>query len=205
MNVIQLLKGHHRDIALAEAQTVCGKGKLLGDYLLVDCPFDALQSRLGYAKSVGELGFSLNQAPTLEQVNSLIDGPYRMVFKSIPAELKQSILQLTKQITHPINLTNAATTLLFTYADSSLLCIKNPLSNTNRFDERRMHFNPAPHPSSLHPRLARAFVNLTGISKGELYDPFCGAGGILIEAALCGFIAVGSDIDPIPEEVRERK
>ncbi len=39
-------------------------------------------------------------------------------------------------------------------------------------------------------------VNLTGIQKGELVDPFCGAGGILIEAGLMGFAPVGYDIQP---------
>jgi len=60
-----------------------------------------------------------------------------------------------------------------------------------------MHLNPSPHPSSLHPRLARAMINLTGIEKGIIYDPFCGAGGILIEAGLMGFHPVGIDIDPL--------
>jgi tRNA (guanine10-N2)-dimethyltransferase len=33
-------------------------------------------------------------------------------------------------------------------------------------------------------------------SGGTVTDPFCGTGGILIEAALLGYAAMGSDIDP---------
>ncbi|MEK6857065.1 MAG: DNA methyltransferase, partial [Nanoarchaeota archaeon] len=51
------------------------------------------------------------------------------------------------------------------------------------------------HPSSMHPKLARALINLTGIEKGKLYDPFCGSGGILIEAGFMGLEPVGYDID----------
>jgi tRNA (guanine10-N2)-dimethyltransferase len=60
-----------------------------------------------------------------------------------------------------------------------------------RRPEERLH----PLPISLHPRLARALVNLSRVSRGgRLHDPFCGTGGILIEAALMGSVTSGSDI-----------
>jgi tRNA (guanine10-N2)-dimethyltransferase len=66
------------------------------------------------------------------------------------------------------------------------------------FLARRSHLLPAGHPTSLHPKLARALVNLTGAKKGEvILDPFCGAGGLLIEAGLIGMKVVGFDIDRI--------
>lgn len=63
------------------------------------------------------------------------------------------------------------------------------------FANRKAHLRPYNHPTSLHPKLARALVNITGITKGTLYDPFCGAGGILFEAGLMGIDSVGYDID----------
>ncbi len=49
-------------------------------------------------------------------------------------------------------------------------------------------------PVSLHPFIARAAVNLSRTRKGEtLLDPFCGTGGILLEAALSGRKVIGSD------------
>ena len=51
-------------------------------------------------------------------------------------------------------------------------------------------------PVSIHPKYARAMVNLSRARPGaRVVDPFCGTGGILIEAALMGCEAVGSDLD----------
>lgn len=64
------------------------------------------------------------------------------------------------------------------------------------FESRKVQFRPYFSPVSLHPRLARALVNLSRVRKGQsLLDPFCGTGGILIEAGLIGAKPIGSDID----------
>ncbi|NIP34812.1 MAG: methyltransferase domain-containing protein, partial [Thermoplasmata archaeon] len=56
---------------------------------------------------------------------------------------------------------------------------------------------PFSHPISLHPKYARAMVNLAKVPLGgRILDPFCGTGGVLIEAALLGYEPLGSDIDP---------
>lgn len=71
---------------------------------------------------------------------------------------------------------------------------KRTWQNTSEFMQRKSHKRPAPHPTSLHPKLARAMVNLTGIRKGTIVDPFCGSGGILLEAALTGVKVKGYDL-----------
>jgi tRNA (guanine10-N2)-dimethyltransferase len=54
------------------------------------------------------------------------------------------------------------------------------------------------HPGVMMPRMARTLVNIACAGKGEiLLDPFCGTGGILIEAELLGLYSVGSDFDPL--------
>ncbi len=64
------------------------------------------------------------------------------------------------------------------------------------FEARKNHLRPFSRPVSLHPRLARAIVNLAGItSEARVLDPFCGTGGILIEAGLTGMEVSGLDID----------
>jgi tRNA (guanine10-N2)-dimethyltransferase len=64
------------------------------------------------------------------------------------------------------------------------------------FEARKVQKRPYFSPVSLHPRLARALVNLSRVRRGEhLHDPFCGTGGILMEASLVGVNASGSDID----------
>ena len=68
--------------------------------------------------------------------------------------------------------------------------------------EKKHFYNLKPHkrpffyPGSMSPKLARCMVNLTGIKEGDLVlDPFCGTGGILIEAGIMGARVVGADID----------
>lgn len=64
------------------------------------------------------------------------------------------------------------------------------------FDRRRPKFRPFFHPTSMHPKIARALVNLSVVGGGDsVLDPFCGTGGILIEAGLMGFRVLGCDID----------
>jgi len=54
------------------------------------------------------------------------------------------------------------------------------------------------HPGVMMPRMARTLVNLAQAREGEiLLDPFCGTGGILIEAELLAMHAIGSDFDPL--------
>jgi len=68
--------------------------------------------------------------------------------------------------------------------------------NRSQFENRRAQYRPFFSPISLHPKLARAIVNLSAVQKNEvLLDPFCGTGGILIEAGLIGVRVVGSDIE----------
>lgn len=65
------------------------------------------------------------------------------------------------------------------------------------FERRKVAERPFFSPISLHPRYARALVNMTMVRRGDrLLDPFCGTGGILIEAATIGARACGSDISP---------
>ena len=66
-----------------------------------------------------------------------------------------------------------------------------------QFEKRKVAERPYFSPISLHPKFARALVNMTLVKRGgRLLDPFCGTGGVLIEAASIGIRACGSDISP---------
>ncbi|KYK28275.1 hypothetical protein AYK20_07505 [Thermoplasmatales archaeon SG8-52-1] len=68
--------------------------------------------------------------------------------------------------------------------------------NRTQFEERKVQNRPFFSPISLHPKIARAIVNLSSIKKDDiLLDPFCGTGGILLEAGLIGAKVIGSDIE----------
>jgi len=67
--------------------------------------------------------------------------------------------------------------------------------NRGLFEKRKNQNRPFSSPVSLDPVLARVLVNLSGVKPGEfILDPFCGTGGILIEAGLCGIGICGSDM-----------
>jgi len=56
----------------------------------------------------------------------------------------------------------------------------------------RAHFSPV----SLHPRRAASLLHLARVPPGgRVYDPFCGTGAFVLEAALEGYDTWGSDLD----------
>lgn len=64
------------------------------------------------------------------------------------------------------------------------------------FEIMKPHKRPFFHPGCMSPKLARCMVNLARVKKGDfVLDPFCGTGGILMEAGLIGAKVVGSDIN----------
>jgi len=64
------------------------------------------------------------------------------------------------------------------------------------FSERKPPERSEVHPSTMQPNLARSLVNLARTPEGGSFlDPFCGVGGILIEAGLVGAEVIGVDIN----------
>ncbi|MBW2976758.1 methyltransferase domain-containing protein [Candidatus Woesearchaeota archaeon] len=102
-----------------------------------------------------------------------------------------------KKVKKPeVNLETPKTHIEIFFTEDRIFCglLLKKLRHT--FEERKSHLRPRPSPVSLHPKLARAMVNLTGAKENDLIvDPFCGSGGILIEAGLMGMKTVGYDIN----------
>jgi len=70
--------------------------------------------------------------------------------------------------------------------------------NRSGYDERNPGKRDFFHPGVMMPRMARTLANIAGVQAGDrVLDPFCGTGGILIEAELLGAHAIGSDFDPL--------
>ena len=82
-------------------------------------------------------------------------------------------------------------------SDRVHLFIEEHRTETDLFEKRKVGERPFFSPISLHPKYARALINLTGVKRGgTVLDPFCGTGGIAIEAAEMGMKAIVSDFDP---------
>jgi putative methyltransferase (TIGR01177 family) len=65
--------------------------------------------------------------------------------------------------------------------------------NFEMYESRKAHLKPILHPTAMHPKMARALINI--VNAPTVVDPFCGACGILTEAGLIGIKFIGYDID----------
>lgn len=81
--------------------------------------------------------------------------------------------------------------------DGIHLYLEERTVDNDPLERRKVGERPFFSPISLHPKYARALINLTGVRRGgTVLDPFCGTGGIVIEAADMGMRAIASDFDP---------
>lgn len=95
---------------------------------------------------------------------------------------------------------------LITIKENMLL--KQIWENKEKFKERKSHLRIKNKPIGIDPKIARALVNIA--KSEEITDPFCGTGGILLEAALINKKVTGIDIskemiDIATQEFEKRK
>ncbi|MCS7111842.1 MAG: methyltransferase [Ignisphaera sp.] len=67
-----------------------------------------------------------------------------------------------------------------------------------KFHDREPHRRPCYRPGTMKPTLARTLVNIAKVSsrkRSHLLDPFCGVGGIALEACNMGLQVTCADID----------
>lgn len=96
-----------------------------------------------------------------------------------------------------VNLENPETFIRTIVLDDRILISKRLVKRSKKhFYDIKPHKRPFFYPGSMSPKLARGMNNLSRIKEGStVLDPFCGTGGILIEAGIIGAKVVGIDID----------
>jgi tRNA (guanine10-N2)-dimethyltransferase len=116
--------------------------------------------------------------------------------KSMVLERKIGELILNKKSEAKVNLKNPEKTFIGILTDKKFIFgVKLAEISPTPFVQRRPKKKPFFHPSAMPAKLARCMVNLAKPKTGELvFDPFCGTGSMLIEAALIGCRVLGSDI-----------
>ncbi len=78
--------------------------------------------------------------------------------------------------------------------DQWYICLEVHSGAAREFEKRRAPMRPFFSPISIDPRHARFMVNVTETEPGEIIlDPFCGTGGILLEAGLLNRRVIGND------------
>lgn len=96
-------------------------------------------------------------------------------------------------ITPEVNLKFPKTLFEIIILDNEIFFTKNIFENSENFEIRKAHYKPELHPTAMHPKMARGLINI--LNRKKILDPFCGAGGIITEAALMNVKATGYDID----------
>lgn len=167
---------------------------------------DALRigKRLALTRSIDEHLFSCapNDAVKMAKQVSIPKGTFRVrVKKYDPIALNSLELErkvgntIKKSGRNRVDLERPKTELRLLLGNQCHFAVKVQSVNRSVYENRKGDKRPFSSPISMHPRLARALVNLSRARKGKsLLDPFCGTGGILIEARLIGCKPIGADI-----------
>ena len=95
------------------------------------------------------------------------------------------------------NLDGPQVTVLFYKNENFFISLKYSGKNTGYKKCLKHHISNRPYfsPIGIHPRVARAMINLSNCADDRtLIDPFCGTGGVLIEGADMGLKVIGIDL-----------
>ncbi len=115
---------------------------------------------------------------------------------SLERGLEKKAGEIIKRKGYKVNLTNPSKTFVLLFTEQTcFFCLLLHSVDKKQFEERKPRFRPFFSPGVIMPKFARALVNLSGIKNKELFlDPFCGTGGILMEAGMIGARIMGIDV-----------
>ncbi len=214
MRLLLELSGETPEVARAEARAVClaeGNGfsepEKNGRALVFDTDVEpnVIAGRLALAWSISAYHVSceLMDAPSMVQEMQLPGKTFRVTVRRLgghyspkeSADIAGKIGDILSR-KYKVDLENPDAEVRVLLSERCHIGILLREIDRSPFESRKSENRPFTHPISLHPKLARVLVNLTGVSKGHgVLDPFCGTGGILLEAGLMGMKVMGSDID----------
>lgn len=170
-----------------------------------ECFLEPICSRLALTKEAGELlcTFAPEEYKIAESV-TLPEGTFAVRAVRFEGSMKDvNSQELTRAIggilskNNDVDLKNPQITVRLFMSDTCHLFILRHSTESGPLRARKVSERPFFSPISLHPKYARAIINLTGVKRGgTVLDPFCGTGGIVIEAAAMGMKALASDFDP---------
>ena len=225
MEIIMIMSQEHTTLPRAEVESVLVAENvpfvIKDEYdgiLILDIPDEYFKSienvgkRLSYVHEVCKLLFETDKANLIPQIGKypwkdVITKDYAVRIKRMnkdqkfnTTELEWEIGGVIKDRVHGginVNLKDPSTFLRLIFINGKVLvCERLVKVSKKHFYDLKPHKRPFFYPGSMSPKLARCMVNLTLVEKGDkVLDPFCGTGGILIEAGIIGASVVGTDID----------
>jgi tRNA (guanine10-N2)-dimethyltransferase len=210
------LSGEHPTLPLAEAygccaaeaeyfsMTACGPG-----YAVLGIPSDkmvSVASRLALTHRLGRYLGSSSPQEAVDLAGQLGLPPGSIAVRARRFQEYGRDLDLNRLAAkvggvvangRKVDLTSPEVELRMLFSDRVHFFLREFQVDRSQFEARKVAERPFFSPISLHPKFARALVNMTFVRRGDqLLDPFCGTGGVLIEAASIGVRACGSDISP---------
>ncbi|MCK5037895.1 MAG: hypothetical protein KAS16_02240 [Thermoplasmata archaeon] len=215
MKLIIELSGEQTDMAVSEAigaaSAIDGSTRLIeqdGRIAILDTSSgaDILSERLALCWHISEYLFSFD----LDEINDVFDGldlggktfaikMKRLDDKWKPEDSQAMIEKIAGVLERTGKVDLRSPDMILRVIMGEKLHAGWQLHEIDRtsFEARKGKDRPFSHPISLHPRYARAMVNLARVKPEDvLLDPFCGTGGILIEGGMIGAHIIGSDMDP---------
>jgi tRNA (guanine10-N2)-dimethyltransferase len=208
------LSGESKDMPAAEVrkciEAECPRYRIEGEgpgYLTASFPeecLDGIANRLALTHSVGRyLGEYIPMNAGSLPDTALPEGTFAIRAKRFEGMMKEADSQkLIRDVggilskNNDVNLRDPDIIVRMQLCDKVHLFIEDRTIDRNIMERRKVGERPFFSPISLHPKYARALINLTGAKRGDtILDPFCGTGGIVIEAADMGMKAIASDFD----------
>jgi len=173
------------DASMTQVHTLAGRlsHSSVIDELLFTCPPDQLTTATQHhpLNQTGSLAVRVKNHSTRYQSDAVIDALADVYSQDHPIKLQKPDHEIRAVVTD----------------DHVTVGRKIADIDTAAFEQRKSQYRPFFTGITMHPRLARALVNLSRVRAGELFcDPFCGSGGILLEAGLIGTQVIGGDIEP---------
>lgn len=188
------------------------KSKIISNLLFMDLDNIELANRLAYTRRIYQFLFETSEKDLIKEIKKydwqsiykknfcvrihrLNDTPIgnRKEWVAVDTEKKLAGCIWQKLRNPKVSLENPKTPIEFLITKNKVYATKLVKELKHNFTERKAHKRPELHPTALNPKLARALINLSG-AENEIMDPFCGAGGILIEAGLIGIKPIGCDL-----------
>lgn len=161
--------------------------------------------RLGMTKRISRVMLKSNEksmADALKEIKRIDIGNSSFAIRGIGkivTEQKKNAILIGEMIsrTNKTELKNPDVKILF-YTGSKIIISLFHTEIQTAYKKCLAHhvkYRPYFSPISIHPRIARSMVNLSKcLPKNKVVDPFCGTGGILIEAADMKMEVIGIDI-----------
>ncbi len=199
MKLLFYLSGEH--VSLSQKEIIYLLTRLDKDHQILECDGQLMMAETDIDPAAfSRLGLCHKVLEYLDDDISL-EGTFAVRVQSLGR--RKADPSLEKEIADEVQRRNPSLTTDLENPDNEIYCLYTDTLYKGRtlvdidrsgYEERKPQFRPYFHPSSLHPKYARALVNLAG-ARTEVLDPFCGTGGILIEAGLMGLTVYGLDIE----------